>query len=72
LREDDILAGRVMWTKAGLIGIRFDTVLTRQNIRDVVGAELRRPRVPRIPVSSAGMLRIGARNYRAVLSDISP
>lgn len=73
LREDGALAGSVIWNKAELIGIRFDTVLTGTSFLQALGYdERRRPRVPRIPVICSGMLRIGGRNYRASLSDISP
>ncbi|CAA9255877.1 MAG: hypothetical protein AVDCRST_MAG93-1966 [uncultured Chloroflexia bacterium] len=72
-RDDDWHEGSVIWRDASLTGLAFAVPLRREELQAALGpTDGSRPRVPRVPLHVSAHLRIGGRNYRAKLIDISP
>ncbi len=73
LKSGHQVAGTVVWTQDGSIGLQFDAAI---DVADVLTASAdasgsRRPRMPRIEVDCFASVRAGARTYRARTLDVS-
>lgn len=65
------LSGKIVWTRRGMVGVKFDQNADLRTIFGKQGASAPSPRPPRVEINCSATIGIGKFYYKADVRDIS-